>query len=55
MQQQTATLHALPSCKTMRIFELRQAARQAGIRYIPSKPKAIKPAPSNNPFGGDAA
>jgi len=52
----TSTLHALPSCSTERIFQLRRAAQALGVRYVPSKPRltSTKAAPSN-PFGGDAA
>lgn len=52
----SATLHALPSCSTERIFQLRRVAQALGVRYIPSKPRltSSKAAPSS-PFGGDAA
>ncbi len=53
----SATIHALPSCGTERIFELRRAAQVAGARFFRIKPKAstAKPATSHNPWGGDAA
>ncbi|WP_330114901.1 hypothetical protein SA496_01135 [Pseudomonas sp. JS3066] len=53
---QCATIHALPSCGTERIFELRRAAQVAGARFFRIKPKAsTKPVTSHNPWGGDAA
>lgn len=54
MRTTTATLHAFPSCDENRRMALRQAARDAGIRYIPSKLFWLKTAPSR-PLGGDAA
>lgn len=51
-----ATIHALPSCSSSRIFELRREAKDVGARFIPSsisKPKA-KPI-TTPPCGGDAA
>lgn len=52
----TSTLHALPSCSAIRVFELRRAALAMGIRYIPSKPRLTSPkAAASTPFGGDAA
>lgn len=35
----SATLHALPSCPTERIFELRRAAHSAGCQFSRVKPK----------------
>lgn len=54
---QTATVHALPACDPIRIFELRRAAELAGTRYIPSKPRVVvhKPAPIDPNDGGRAA
>lgn len=37
----SATLHALPSCPTERIFELRRAARDAGAQFSRVKPKFL--------------
>lgn len=53
----SATLHALPSCPTERVFELRRFARDTGARYIPAKPKLSKPqqAPFDPNDGGRAA
>lgn len=54
MRTTTATLHALPACDEFRRQELRRAAKDTGIRYIPAKFFVIKASPSK-PFGGDAA
>ncbi|MDI6527711.1 hypothetical protein [Metapseudomonas otitidis] len=54
--QHAPTLHAHPACNEHRVYELRRAARDAGIRYIPTKPRLIKPAPNpTGPWGGSAA
>lgn len=51
----TATLHALPSCSTERIFELRRIALHQGIQYIPCRPRLAPKPSTSRPFGGDAA
>lgn len=52
----TATLHALPSCSTNRIFELRRAAMAAGARFVRNAPsKSIAKPITTPPCGGDAA
>lgn len=35
----SASVHALPSCETERIFELRRAAQAAGCQFSRVKPK----------------
>lgn len=53
----SASVHALPSCPTERIFELRRATQATGCQFSRVKPKAQRPAPA--PFdpndGGRAA
>lgn len=51
----TATLHALPTCSPDRIFDLRRAAKAAGIKFAPRKLQAIQPTATSKPMGGDAA
>lgn len=52
----SATLHALPSCPTERIFELRRAARDTGAQFTRIKPKlSHRPAPIDPNDGGRAA
>ncbi len=53
---QPATVHVLPTCDILRIFELRDALRSTGGKLVLQKPKAI---PARIPFdpndGGRAA
>ncbi len=52
----SASVHALPSCKTERIFELRRAAQATGCRFSRVKPKPRNaPAPFDPNDGGRAA
>lgn len=37
----SASIHALPSCPTLRIFELRRAAQSAGCQFSRVKPKFL--------------
>lgn len=37
----SASVHALPSCQTERIFELRRAAHAAGCQFSRVKPKFL--------------
>ncbi len=53
----TATLHAHPACKPIRVFEVRFLAREYGCTFIASKPKqkAHHPFTPFDPNGGRAA
>ena len=52
----SATLHALPSCPTERIFELRRVALATGVQLTRVKPKPRnRPSPFDPNDGGRAA
>lgn len=54
----TATLHAHPACKPIRVFEVRYLAREYGCTFIASKHKRTTrsaPAPFDPNDGGRAA
>ena len=52
----SASVHALPSCPTERIFELRRAAQASGCQFSRVKPKPRNaPAPFDPNDGGRAA
>lgn len=50
-----ATIHALPTCSSDRIFELRREAKSTGTRFIPAASSKPKAKPTTPPCGGDAA
>mgnify|MGYP003632042782 CR=1 FL=1 len=53
---QAATVHVLPTCDILRIFELRNALRATGGKLVVQKPKPVSARTTpRTPWGGDAA